>query len=329
MNLTDLTKILGFYGRFTPNYSRTGYWFRRLGWKASKPDFSGQHWLVTGASGGIGAAIVARAAEAGATVIAVARSAEKLEAARAALPKDSASRIEAEVCDLSSIASIAELLKRLQADGRRIDVLQNNVGVLFNTLEITAEGFEATYVTNLLGQYQLTEGLLAADLLGAKPVIVNMASGGLYNVPQNTNLLNITDPKRYGGKAVYASHKRGQIVLSGLWDARLQQQGGHSYVMHPGWVRTEGVRKSLPVFYKIQKLILRSTAEGADTALWLAAERPHDAGRAIWFDRAVRSEHVFPHTVEAKASDNEVVAFLQRDLAETITTLAVSESGDT
>lgn len=319
MKLSDLAKILGFYGRFTPTYSRTGYWFRRLGWSGLKPDFSGQHWLVTGASGGIGAAIVAGAAEAGATVIAVARSAEKLEAERAALSADAASRVEPMVCDLSSIASIARLLDKLRQDGRRINVVQNNVGVLFNTLELTEEGFEATYVTNLLGQYQLTEGLLAAELFGSEPLIVNMASGGLYNVPQNTNLLNVTDPQRYGGKAAYASHKRGQVVLSGRWDAQLQQQGGHSYVLHPGWVRTEGVRRSLPVFYKIQRLILRSPEEGADTALWLASQRPENAGRTVWFDRAARPEHVFPHTVNPKATDERVIEFLQRDLAGTLT----------
>ncbi|MFK8043042.1 SDR family NAD(P)-dependent oxidoreductase [Congregibacter sp.] len=318
MKLADLAKILGFYGRFTPTYSRTGYWFRRLGWSSSKPDFSGQHWLVTGASGGIGAAIVAGAASGGATVIAVARSAEKLEAARAALPSDAASRVENMVCDLSSIASIAQLLETLRRDGRHIDVLQNNVGVLFNELEVTAEAFEATYVTNLLGQYQLTEGLLDSDLFGDKPLIVNMASGGLYNVPQNTKLLNVTDPKRYGGKVAYASHKRGQVVLSEQWEERLQARGGHSYVLHPGWVRTEGVRKSLPVFYKIQGVILRSASEGADTALWLASQRPQEAGRTIWFDRAARPEHVFPHTVNPQCTDAELVEFLQRDLAATI-----------
>lgn len=315
MTLSDFTKIMSFYGRFTPTYSRTGYWARRTQWSGFKPDFSGQRWLVTGASGGIGAAIVAGAAEAGATVVAVARSAEKLEATRAALEPEVAARVETKICDLSSVASIAALLSSLRKDGKPIDVLQNNVGVLFNELEMTDEGFETTYVTNLLGQYQLTEGLMAADLLGEKPLIINMASGGLYNVPQNIKLLNVTDPKRYGGKAAYASHKRGQVVLSGIWNERLRPQGGHSYVLHPGWVRTEGVQKSLPTFYKIQGLILRSTPEGADTALWLAAERPEDGGRSIWFDRAVRPEHVFPHTHKPKCTDAELVEVLQRDLA--------------
>lgn len=315
MSPSDLAKLLGFYGRFTPNYSRIGYWARRSQWTSLRPDFSGQRWLVTGASGGIGAAIVAGAAEAGATVVAVARSEQKLADVRARLTPEAAARIEPQTCDLSSTASIQELLASLRAEGKQVDVLQNNVGVLFNELELTQEGLETTYVINLLGQYQLTEGLFAAQLLGGDSLIVNMASGGLYNVPQNTKLLNVTDPKRYGGKVAYASHKRGQVVLSERWDERLKAGGGHSYVMHPGWVRTEGVQKALPTFYKIQGAILRSPAEGADTALWLAAEQPKSAGRSIWFDRAVRPEHVFAHTHTPQCTDDELVAYLAHDLS--------------
>lgn len=315
MPMSDIAKLVSFYARFTPNYSRTGYLARRTQWPTFRPDFTGQYWVVTGASGGIGAAIVAGAAKAGATVLAVARSDAKLDAARAVLAPEDAQRVENRVCDLASVAAIDRLIGSLQADGKPIDALINNVGVLFNDLEITDEGFETTYVTNLLGHYQLTEGILGAALLGLEPTIVNMASGGLYTVPQNTKLLNVTDAKRYVGKYAYGAHKRAQVALSGLWDDRLRPQGGRSYVMHPGWVRTEGVKKALPVFYKIQGLVLRTGAEGADTALWLAAERPEDSGRSIWFDRAVRPQHMFEHTHEPQCSELELATYLENDLA--------------
>ena len=314
MPMANIAKLVGFYARFTPNYSRTGYLARRMQWPAFRPDFSGQYWVVSGASGGIGAAIVAGAAEAGATVLAVARSSAKLDAARAALSAEAAQRVENRVCDLASVEAIDGLIESLRADGKPIDTLVNNVGVLFNELELTGEGFETTYVTNLLGHYQLTEGILGAALFGAEPTIVNMASGGLYTVPQNTKLLNVTDPKRYVGKHAYGAHKRAQVALSGIWDKRLRPQGGRSYVMHPGWVRTEGVKKALPVFYRIQGLVLRTGAEGADTALWLAAQRPEDSGRSIWFDRAVRPQHMFEHTQQPQCTDEELVGYLDADL---------------
>jgi len=313
MTTADLLKILGFYGRFTPSYSRIGYQARRLTWPRFDADFTGQRWLVTGASGGIGAAIASGAASRGAKVLAVARSGEKLEAARQRAG-DAAPGIGNLRCDLSSVAAIRGLLEDLKAAGDPVDVLVNNVGVLLNTLQVTGEGFEASYATNLLGHYQLTEGLMDAGLLGDRPLVINMASGGLYNVPLNTGLLNVTDPKRYGGKAAYASHKRAQVALSGLWHERLAAEGGASYVMHPGWARTEGVRDSLPVFYRIQGAVLRTPAEGADTALWLAGTRPAQAGEAIWFDRAVRPQHLFAHTREAQCGAGEVVEKLRGDL---------------
>jgi dehydrogenase/reductase SDR family protein 12 len=311
----DLVKIVGFYGRFTPNYSRLGFTARRLGWNTPTFDFTGQRWLVTGASGGIGAAIVAGAAGAGADVLAVARSASKLEALQHSLDAASRPRVETKTCDLASVAAIDALLGDLAADGRPINVLVNNVGVLLNEFSVTPEGFETSYVTNLLGHYQLTEGIIDAGLFGPKPLILNMSSGGLYNVPLNTRLLNVTDAQRYGGKAAYAAHKRGQVALSGLWDDRLQVRGGRSYVLHPGWVRTAGVQRSLPVFYRIQGAILRSPAEGADTALWLAATRPDRAGRHIWFDREVRPQHVFPHTRTPECSEQDLFDALAADLA--------------
>ena len=315
MAMSDLGKLVGFYARFTPNYSRIGYLARRTLWPAFNPDYTGQCWLVTGASGGIGAAIVAGAAAAGASVLAVARSSDKLNDALSGLPAAAAQRVTNLVCDLGSVGAIDNLLTTLATDGKPIDVLINNVGVLFHDMELTAEGLETTYATNLLGHYQLTEGLLNKSLFAQKAAIINMASGGLYTVPQNTNLLNMTDPQRFVGKHTYGSHKRAQVALSGLWDARLRAVGGRSYVMHPGWARTEGVKKALPVFYKLQGLILRTSAEGADTALWLAAERPNDSGRNIWFDRAVRPQHLFPHTHKPQCTDEELVAYLEADLA--------------
>lgn len=314
MKTADLVKILAFYGRFTPNYSRIGYTARKLGWSSETMDFTGQRWLVTGASGGIGAAIAITAAKAGAQVVAVARNPAKLQSLTEGLDSDTAARISLGICDLASVASIDEFLAKLREQGDSFNVVANNVGVLFNELTVTDEGFEATYVTNLLGHFQLTEGLFEAGLLGSEPLILNMASGGLYNVPQTTKLLNVTDASRYGGKAAYAAHKRGQAALSELWDERLKALGGRSYVMHPGWVRTEGVREALPVFYKIQGAILRTPAEGADTLLWLAAQRPPEGGRAIWFDRAVRPQHVFAHTHTAQCTDQELYDYVQNDL---------------
>ena len=73
LNLAQLRKIIAFYARCTPSFSRIGYLARGLPWSRPAGDFRGQRWLVTGASGGIAREIVRDAASRGAQVVAVAR----------------------------------------------------------------------------------------------------------------------------------------------------------------------------------------------------------------------------------------------------------------
>lgn len=316
MDAATLMKIINFYGRFTPNYTKIGYYARRLTWGPSKTlDFTGQHWLVTGTNAGIGKAIMHAAARGGATVTAVARNGNRLDAAIAELPAEIATRVTPIVADMSLQRETGKLLDELIADGRKIDVLMNNVGVLLNEHSITEEGRETSFVTNVLSHFQLTEGLAAADMLAADATIVNMSSGGMYNVPLGTKGLNTRDPARYSGKIAYGFAKRAQVALTVYWNEKLGQRGIRSYVTHPGWTKTPGVKFSLPVFWKIQNVLLRSPLQGADTALWLAANRPESSEEeTIWFDRKPRPTHIFAHTREPQCTINELVVYLQGEL---------------
>ena len=316
MDAATLLKIVNFYGRFTPNYTKIGYYARGLPWGSSRPwDFSGQHWVVTGANAGIGAAIMRTASAAGASVVAVARNAERLTAAVNALPAESAGRVTPLVADMSLQSETDELLGRLVADERRIDVLMNNVGVLLNEHELTGEGREKSFVTNLLSHFQLTEGLAEAGKFADEATIVNMSSGGMYNVPRSIKGLNTLDPKRYSGKIAYGFHKRAQVALTNYWNRKYGDRGLRVYVTHPGWSKTPGVRFSLPTFWKIQNVLLRTPLQGGDTALWLAAERPEIGDEeVIWFDRKPRETHIFEHTRTPLCSEEELVDYLQREL---------------
>ena len=317
MNYQQMKKIVAFYGRFTASYTQIGYRWRSLSWSKFKPDYRGQHWLVTGGSGGIGRHIALEAARAGATVTAVARSESKL----AALKKDAAAAgiqgLDTECCDFTLQTDTARLLQRLEAGGRKIDVLMNNVGVLLDDLAVTSEGRESSFVSNLLSHYQLTEGLLRAKLLrepGA--TVINMTSGGGYNVPLMVPMLNVTDPQKYNGVVAYGFHKRAQIVLNQYWRNQYGARGIAFYVMHPGWADTDGVKRSLPRFRKILRSILRDEASGADTALWLAGTRPAQPEQElVWFDRAIRPAHMYERTKASKDTPQSLVAYLDAELA--------------
>lgn len=306
-----LLGALAFYGRFFCSFTAIGFHVRRLFWRRFQPDFRGQHWVVTGASAGIGRHIALGAARAGASVTAVARASTKLDEVMATAQAEGL-QLQAAPCDLSSMADVSRWLKERTA-AQSVDVLVNNAGVMLDEHSLTAEGLEASFATNLLSHYRLTTGLVAAGLLPSAAVVVNMTSGGAYHVPLSTAMLNVTDAARYNGTYAYAFHKRAQIVLSEYWRTRWNAEGRRSYVLHPGWVDTPGVKRSLPRFRAALKRVLRDEAAGADTALWLAATKPaQPTGEHIWFDRKARPAHVAASTRVSRDTAETLVAYLEK-----------------
>lgn len=319
MTTQEFMKLINFYARFTPNYTKIGYFARRLTWGSNPPlDFKGQNWLVTGASLGIGKAIMKAAAEAGAEVIAVSRSEQRLEEARSELKPDACARVHIQAADLSLVSGTRKLLDNLLESGVKLDVLMNVVGLLLKELTVTPEGKEASFVTNVLSHFQLTEGLLHQGAFRDQAVILNMTSGGMYNVPLGFSSLNVTDPAAYNGKVAYAYAKRAQVALTGYWDKKYRDRGIRSYVNHPGWAKTPGVKTALPVFWKIQNFILRTPLQGADTALWLCATRPSQGDEdGVWFDRKYRPAHMFDFTRKPQCTVEELVTYLEQELQQT------------
>lgn len=305
MNAAALLKVVNFYGRFTPSFTAIGYRARGLPGRPRYPGLAGKRIVISGASAGIGASMALAAAENGAEVIAIGRNREALDdlIAQCAGP----GRIEAEICDLSLAAETRALAERLCARGS-IDALVNNVGILDHRYSETDEGVARMYAVNILNPFILTEALIACGALKAGSTLVNMASGGLYNAPQNLIYMK-QKPEGFSGVAGYATHKRAQIVLTNDWAAR----GFAAYTMHPGWVDTPGVQRSLPKFRKILHPILRNGAQGADTALWLIENRPEPVDGALWFDRKPRTAHAYARTRQPLASDADVIAMLKAE----------------
>jgi len=309
MAKVGLRKLVTFYVRFTPNYTAVGYYARRPFWRALKPAFTGQTWLVVGGSEGIGAAAARAAVAGGARVLVVARDAQKLRAFAASFERPE--RIATETADFSLQSEIRALLMRLQEQGVRIDVLVNNVGIQRHVQIMTAEGFESSFATNLQGHYLFTRELLDRGLLHDDAVVIEVSSGGMYNHPLVVADLNKTG-SGYLGVRAYGLAKRAQVVLTRYWRERYAGTRRSFYVMHPGWVDTASVGRSMPRFRKILRPILRSHEQGADTIVWLAATRPPQANlESIWFDRKERPVHIYAHTPKSPDKAADLVAFLE------------------
>ncbi|TVQ33453.1 MAG: SDR family NAD(P)-dependent oxidoreductase [Wenzhouxiangella sp.] len=300
---------LFFYARFLNRFSTRGYRRAAADWPTVEPDFSGQTWLVTGATGGIGRYTALAANSYGARVIALGRNPHALDELKteASAPR----RLLPVEVDLSCMAAVGKLAGQRAIKSQPVDVLVNNVGVLLNAHELTDEGFERSFATNMLGPFVLTESLRQAGRFGDDALVINVSSGGMYGTPLVTEAMNCTEPDQFDGVAAYARHKRAMVVLTRWWNE--QWQGSPTVqVMHPGWVDTAGVRTSLPLFRRTLKPLLRNAEQGADTILWLAQARPAPPPEGgIWLDRSCQPEHEFAFTRRSPVSPEQLVEYLR------------------
>jgi NAD(P)-dependent dehydrogenase (short-subunit alcohol dehydrogenase family) len=271
-------------------YTKIGSRLRRIWWPAgpSGRAMVGKRVVVTGATGGIGEAMARRFAELGATVHLLGRDAEKVKRAcgviRGAIP--SASVIE-EVCDVSDLDAV-----RIWCDdlGGRIDALHglvHNAGAMPKERIETAQAHEAQFACHVLGPHLMTERLLPLLRNAHGASVVFMSSGGMYTAPLSVADLE-SKSGSYDGVRVYARTKRMQVVLADAWASRLAGDDISVESMHPGWVETPGVAEALPLFRTLTRPLLRDTADGADTAVWLVATRPESKSGHFWHDRALR-----------------------------------------
>jgi len=137
--------------------------------------------LITGATGGIGKSIVKRLCEDGFSPIIVARSTERLTKFALDLKAEYPHLdIISEICDISICSDVKKLFKRIQAQGIKISVLVNGVGISGGgiTSEISDEIWLNVINTNLNGMFYVTRELLRLEMMPPGGRIINIASTG-------------------------------------------------------------------------------------------------------------------------------------------------------
>ena len=278
-------------------FTNVGYHWHKRSWKPLAVSLRGRTAVVTGATSGLGQATASQLAGLGARVILVGRNPDKAEDTRreivAATGNDN---VAVALADLSLLADVRKLARKLLATEPRIHVLVNNAGVLLNQRTTTAEGNEATLATNLLAPYLLTQTLLPRLRESAPSRIINVSSGGMYATGLALDDLQY-EKSAYDGSRAYARTKRALVTLTEMWAERLKDSGVVVHAMHPGWADTPGVAGSLPAFHTITRRFLRTAEQGADTITWLAAaEEAAKVTGMFWLDREPHTTHVIPGT---------------------------------
>ncbi len=120
-------------------------------------DLGGRRALVTGASLGIGAAVVEMLADRGASVAFCARSADAVEQQSSYQPEGGGS-VHGYVADMADGAAVQHFLEPAEADGGPADIVINNVGASpsRNFLYMTDEDWENLHQLNLMSAVRCT-----------------------------------------------------------------------------------------------------------------------------------------------------------------------------
>lgn len=142
--------------------------------------------LITGASFGLGEASAKQLAAAGATVLLVARTQEKLDAVAGQI-KAAGSKAYSYACDLSDIAQVEQLIERIIKEHRHVDILINNAGKSIRRSVLLSfdrfHDYERTNAINYLGPVRLVLGLLPGMQARKGGQIINISTIGVRVPP--------------------------------------------------------------------------------------------------------------------------------------------------
>jgi NADP-dependent 3-hydroxy acid dehydrogenase YdfG len=138
--------------------------------------------VVTGAGGGIGAALARALVAEGATVFAVGRKRERLEAAISGFV---GSRARVFPADLTRIEEIHAIRDKIQQEFARLDVLVHSAGVISHaSIEQGCVGdFDDQYAANVRAPYVLTQAMLPLLRTCRGQIVFINSSAGLAARP--------------------------------------------------------------------------------------------------------------------------------------------------
>ncbi len=199
--------------------------------------------IVTGASSGIGRAIAKKMIEAGATVIGVARSEDKLQSVKEWLGEN----FHYKVADVSEYERAQQVVREVYEEFGRIDILVNNAGITQDTLlaRMDKEKWQKVIDVNLGGVFNYTKAALTYMMKQRSGVVINISSVvGLYG---------------NAGQANYAASKAGIIGFTKSLAKEVGKRGIRAVAIAPGFIETP-MTENIPE--NLKKLALESIPLG-------------------------------------------------------------------
>lgn len=194
-------------------------------------DLTGKNALVTGASGGIGAAIARQLHGAGATVGLSGTRVEPLEALAAELGASNAGRAHVLPCNLSDAEAVEALPKAAIAAMGSLDVLVNNAGITRDNLfmRMSDDEWASVLEVNLTSTMRLCRGVLRGMMKARWGRIINVSS--------------IVGATGNPGQANYAASKAGMVGMSKSLAYEVASRGITVNCIAPGFIATAMTEK--------------------------------------------------------------------------------------
>lgn len=183
--------------------------------------------LITGASSGIGKATAVKVADAGATVLLVARSVDKLEETKEEILAAGGSA-HIHRCDLSDMEDVERMAEEVLAYHGHVDILVNNAGrSIRRSVALSYDRFhdyERTIRLNYLGAVRLVLALLPTMRARKSGHIINISSIGTQ-----------TNPPRF---SAYVASKAALDAFSRVIASEVIDDNVHLTTIHMPLVRT-------------------------------------------------------------------------------------------
>jgi len=234
--------------------------------------------LVTGATGGLGQALVRRFADHGTHVVAHGRSTDRLGELVTEVESATGQHIDTVQADLAELRDVDRLADELIARYDALHVLVNNAGVGFGApgaaREESADGIELRFAVNHLAAYRLATRLSPLLRSSAPARIVQVASAGQLGLDREDPLTH----SAYDGVTAYRRSKLAQVMATYDLAADLVGTGVTVTALHPAtfmdtaMVREHGVE---PV---------SSVQEGLDATWRLVASEDLEGVSGVYFD---------------------------------------------